>query len=91
MLQQAVNSSSKISIYFSFLDDVTESLQRIQSRVARGGHLVPEDAVRRRYPRCFQNFWSLYRHICDYWHIFNNLTQTPTLLMQRDEFKKIQA
>jgi predicted ABC-type ATPase len=44
----------------------------VRERVRRGGHDVPEPDIRRRFRRCFTNFWRIYREIADYWYVYYN-------------------
>ena len=47
-------------------------MERIQTRVRKGGHPVPVEDVNRRFGRSIVNFWSSYRKICDRWVLFYN-------------------
>lgn len=47
-------------------------MKRVEERVRKGGHNVPEADIRRRFNRSKQNFWSIYRHLVDEWHLFYN-------------------
>lgn len=72
ILERAKREGFKIRIVFVFLDGPEQSIERIQVRVRRGGHFVPDHIVRRRYNRSLQNFWYSYRFLADEWRIFNN-------------------
>ena len=48
------------------------SVLRVQERVRKGGHHVPEGDIRRRFSRSLVNFWHIYRHIADHWMLFYN-------------------
>jgi predicted ABC-type ATPase/predicted nucleotidyltransferase len=89
ILREAASAGYKITVYFIFLSNVQKNLQRIKARVKLGGHLVPKEAVLRRYPRCFQDFWNLYRPICEDWYVFDNSNKTPTLVMKKDGLARL--
>lgn len=59
-------------IAFVFLDSADLCVRRVQERVRKGGHYVPEEDVRRRYARSKGNFWTLYRPKVDQWHLLLN-------------------
>lgn len=61
-----------VSIVFIFLRSPDACVARIQQRVAKGGHGVPEADIRRRFLRSIRNFWRLYRPLADQWHLFYN-------------------
>ncbi len=71
-LQSARQNGYWITVIFVFLATETACLARIQERVARGGHNVPEEDVKRRFPRTFRQFWTDYRMLADDWAIFSN-------------------
>ena len=54
-----------------------------------GGHDIPSDAVRRRYPRCFRNFWYVYRPVAVDWYMFDNSSASPALTMSKHEFDQL--
>jgi len=71
-LQHAKSAGFEITIVFIYLDSANTSVARVRERVRRGGHNVPENDIRRRFRRCFNNFWHRYRQIADYWYIYYN-------------------
>ena len=89
ILKDAVADGYDLKIYYLFLDDVRKNIKRIQARVKQGGHFVPTDAVMRRYPRCFENFWNLYRPLCIDWRIFDNSATTPKSILTKTEYDKL--
>jgi predicted ABC-type ATPase len=62
----------EVTIVFIYVDSPETSLARVRERVRRGGHDVSEDDIRRRFRRCFTNFWGIYREIADYWYVYYN-------------------
>jgi predicted ABC-type ATPase len=46
-----------VSIAYVFLDSADACVQRVSERVQKGGHLVPEPDIRRRFVRSLANFW----------------------------------
>lgn len=61
-----------ISIVFIFLDNEEICIERIQTRVRKGGHPVPKKDVIRRFGRSIVNFWTNYREVCDRWILYYN-------------------
>lgn len=91
ILKKAKIDGYKIIIYFIYLNKVGMNLQRIRERVKAGGHNIPTAAVKRRYPRAFDNFWNMYRSISDDWYVFDNSNTKPKLKMTKDEFLKMDS
>ncbi len=89
VLREAVQQGYQVTIYFLYLDSVKKNLQRIKKRVQLGGHPIPTDAVRRRHPRCFNNFWRLYRPLCSDWYVFDNSGKKPKAIQSKIEFEKL--
>ena len=61
-----------VHLYYVWLRSPDLSIQRVAERVARGGHHVPDDLVRRRYARGLRNFMHLYRPVADAWVLCDN-------------------
>jgi len=61
-----------VSIVFIFLDSEAICIERIQTRVKKGGHPVPEKDVVRRFGRSIVNFWNQYRLLSDRWVLYYN-------------------
>jgi predicted ABC-type ATPase len=85
LLKDAKVKSYNITIYYLFLKSVQTNLKRIRQRVKKGGHFVSDQDVKRRYPRCFENFWNLYRPLCTDWYIFDNSGTRPKLLHNKSD------
>jgi len=61
-----------ISVVLVFVDSPEVCIARIRARVARGGHFVPDDDVRRRFGRSLRNFWHGYRLQAHRWQLHYN-------------------
>jgi predicted ABC-type ATPase len=69
-----------IHIFFLWVPGVELALSRVRDRVLEGGHNVPEPIVRRRYRRSIKNFLSVYRSEVDFWTLFDNSGNVPTII-----------
>ncbi|MEQ1666467.1 MAG: hypothetical protein ABL927_13950, partial [Bdellovibrionales bacterium] len=90
-LKRAKMQNYRISIYFLFLKNVSQNLERIRMRVSMGGHNIPKDAVLRRQSRCFHNFWNIYRPLADEWYLFDNSSAKPILILSNQHFSTLSA
>ena len=81
ILRDAKTQGYEIIIYFLFLDKVILNIERIKKRVSLGGHHIPTATVRRRYLRCFNNFWNIYRDFANDWFILDNSKTKPKLIL----------
>lgn len=61
-----------VSLNMIFLGSAEASIERIQVRVRKGGHFVPDADVRRRYVRSLSNFWNVYRLLVNEWNLYYN-------------------
>lgn len=89
LLSEANHRGYEITIHFLFLKSVKTNIARIKSRVKQGGHNIPTASVIRRQPRCFQNFWDLYRPLAKDWYVFDNSGNKPLLILSRAEFDRM--
>ncbi len=69
-----------ISIAFYFLHSPQECIERIKTRVKKGGHFVPDADVIRRYSRSIINFWSVYKNLADQWKLYYSGRNSPVQL-----------
>ena len=59
------------------------ALERVRTRVASGGHNIPESVIRRRYERGRINLTQLYLPLCDTWIVYDNSRDEPSLVVER--------
>ncbi|MGA1824400.1 MAG: zeta toxin family protein [bacterium] len=62
----------KIIIIYIYVETIEEAIYRIDIRVKKGGHVVPQPDVIRRFKRSKYNFWHMYREQADIWKVFLN-------------------
>ena len=79
-LKFAKQSGYLINCYFLWPRDLEITRRRIRQRVAEGGHNIESDILHRRFFRTIQNFFTIYRPLCDSWRFFEFDDQTPRLL-----------
>jgi predicted ABC-type ATPase len=61
-----------ITIFYLFAYPIELLIERIKERVIKGGHMVADKDVIRRYYRSAYNFWNKYRFYASKWSIINN-------------------
>lgn len=71
-LEKAKLAGFEITIVFVYLDSADTCVARVQERVRKGGHHVPEADVRRRFYRSLSNFWQIYRNFANQWVLIYN-------------------
>ena len=71
-LLKALESGFLISTSFVYLESAKLCIDRVRSRVSRGGHHVPTEDILRRYVRSNKNFWNVYAPLSDEWRLYNN-------------------
>lgn len=62
----------RFHLIYLWLSSAELAMNRVQSRVAEGGHSIPDDTIRRRHERGVENFFRLYRPLADTWMFFNH-------------------
>jgi predicted ABC-type ATPase len=77
LLRQLKAKGYKIHVFFLWVKTVDLALSRVQERVSRGGHDVPEPVIRRRFDRSMRNFLGHYRQLADDWTLFDNSGKAP--------------
>ena len=80
ILRQAREHGYRIVLHFLWLPNPKESIARVKQRVKKGGHHVPSDDIRRRYPRILSNLVHLYLPLSDEWYFWNAQSLPPVSL-----------
>ena len=71
-IELARQKGYKITLLFFWLNDVTLAIERVATRVAEGGHNIPENVIFRRYFKGLANLTHVFIDICDYWIVIEN-------------------
>ncbi|HRJ05211.1 MAG TPA: zeta toxin family protein [Ignavibacteria bacterium] len=72
----------KIILFYFWLNSVELALARIEDRVKKGGHNIPNNVVIRRYTRSLENLVNIFIPICNEWSIFDNSTDKMNLIAE---------
>ena len=64
-------------------DDI--AVQRVASRVAQGGHSIPELVIRRRFKAGLHNFHTRYSKVVDSWALYDSYVRPPKLIDWSDK------
>lgn len=67
-LRRWSDSGYRISLHFIELPSADHAVQRVATRVAAGGHAVPEADIRRRFERGLALFSTVYKPLVDRWY-----------------------
>lgn len=90
LLRQLKAKGYKVHVFFLWVKTVDLALSRVQERVSRGGHDVPEPVIRRRFGRSIRNFLVHYRQLTDSWTLFDNSGPTPAVVaLEKDKRVRI--
>ncbi|MCH6197975.1 zeta toxin family protein [Aquiflexum sp. LQ15W] len=87
-IHKAKDKGYETILLFFYLNSPELALKRVKTRVAEGGHNIPEDVIRRRYKNGLVNFFKLYKPILDKW-IFVDNSKKPYKLIARKNSSKI--
>lgn len=84
MMKRAAGLGYTVSLIYVGTDSVDINIQRIRDRVLKGGHDVPEEDQRRRFPRSFANL-ELALQLADEVALFDNSSSAgPRAVSIRD-------
>ena len=67
----------RVSLIYVGVSQVELSVSRVAERVKLGGHSIPEDVIRRRFPLSVTNFELLYKPLVDDWVQYDNSGTRP--------------
>ena len=72
LVRRAQAKGYTVRLLFFWLNSPELALQRIEERVSKGGHNIPEPIVRRRYVAGINNLFHLFMTEVDSWEIYDN-------------------
>lgn len=70
----------RVKLIFLSLPDADMAAERVRIRVAQGGHDVPEQVIRRRFGKGWNNFHDIYKRLVDAWVLYDNSGENPLLI-----------
>lgn len=79
----------QVIIIYTFVDTADVCITRIQTRVKKGGHPVPQEDIIRRFTRSKQNFWNIYKDLADHWVLYYNGGDDIVSVAEQDKGKEI--
>ncbi len=99
LMRELKKSGYQLQIFYLWLPTVELAVSRVEERVLKGGHNIPEHILRRRFSRSIKNFMSHYCHLADIWTLFNNSGRVPltiayatdrkTCIIEKEEFEEL--
>ena len=71
IIDKAKNLDYKIYLYYIGIDNPEIAKERVKNRIARGGHGISPDVIKKRYYESLKNLEKII-HQCDFIEIFDN-------------------
>lgn len=84
-LKELKSNGYEIHLFFLWIPTLEMALARIQDRVKRGGHNIPEPVVKRRFYKGICHLFGLYQPLLDSWTLFDNSREEPHLVAMQNE------
>ncbi|MFA6409118.1 MAG: zeta toxin family protein [Gammaproteobacteria bacterium] len=79
------NSGYEVNLLYLWLKSPKLALERVASRVKKGGHDIPTDTVVRRYKSGLQNILNLYLPQMNTWFFYDNSEDQPIKVAENNE------
>jgi predicted ABC-type ATPase len=84
LVKKAQATGYKVSLIFIWLNTPEHSIQRVASRVSKGGHNIPNEVIKRRFERGRHNLHHIYIPICDFYTIITTDNGLPEQVKTRE-------
>jgi predicted ABC-type ATPase len=88
LVKQAQLMGYQTFLLYFWLGSVDLAMERVASRVSKGGHHIPAEVIERRYYRGIYNLYNLYMPVCDQWTLIDNMNLSPEVIAKYDSFGK---
>ena len=79
LVRDAHDRGYRVNLYYYWLESAEASYRRVLQRVEEGrynrsldNHAIPEEIIRRRYPKSIDNLIDIFIPIVDFWQVFDN-------------------
>jgi predicted ABC-type ATPase len=79
----------RVELFFLWLPNPEMAIDRVENRVRQGGHHVPAEDIRRRYPKGIRNFFQLYIPLVNCWRLYDASRLPPKLIATEDSGVRI--
>jgi predicted ABC-type ATPase len=79
----------RTSLTFLSLPGPELAVERVRTRIASGGHAVPDDVICRRFVRGIRNLMSLYILVVDDWVVYDNTRPREPLILAYSFQKRV--
>lgn len=76
LVERARQKDYRVSLLYFWLNSPELAMRRVEERVSKGGHGIPQSTITRRYAAGIKNLFLLFVPRVDYWAIFDN-SETP--------------
>lgn len=84
LLKRLKERGFAIHLFFLWIPNLQMSIQRIQDRVRRGGHHIPDEIAGRRFYRGISNLFNLYEPLLSSWTLIDNSGPEPDPIASKD-------
>ncbi len=90
-LRVRIDDGYVVHLVFLWLASPELAIARVAGRVARGGHAVADDVVRRRYAAGLRNFFGLYQRLATTWRVYDTSVLGLSRLVARGTDEGVQV
>ena len=71
IIEKAKANGFTVTLFFVYIENYIMAIERVASRVKKGGHNIPAAIIERRYAKGIKNF-AKYAAVADDWYLFDN-------------------
>jgi len=86
LIREAKKGGYLIRLHFLWIPSAQFSRKRVTQRTKQGGHDVPTDAIKRRFPRIFRNLVDLYLPLADEWTLWDSSERPAKVLADHTQY-----
>ena len=87
-ISKLLSDGWQVKLYYLWVSSVDDSINRVANRVKVGGHNIPNNIIKRRYPRSIYNFIFRYKPLCSYVVCIDNEDDNQTIIFEQYESGK---
>ena len=85
LLEEMCAAGYRIRLDFLWIRDLAITRRRVQSRVTKGGHDIPDDVQQRRWGKGIRLLFEHYRPLIHFWRLYDNTGDCPQLVAEEED------
>jgi predicted ABC-type ATPase len=87
LIEKARSDGYSVTLLFFYLNSKALAVERVETRVAEGGHNIPKNVILRRYDNGLNNFFNIFKDSVTEWTLIDNSGRPYRIIAEKVDDK----